>query len=435
MNKKKSKLVLDANAFIGHPEDIKNLRILYDLVVTPDVIQELKDGAAREAFMILKPFLKKRTPSENTMKEVRKFAKKTGDLARLSKQDIGVIAAAIDLIKKREKTHMLNKRPKTMRNKYGKKKNKKKKEKKISKKGEDKVEEDKIEEDKVEETITQNEDIELNQKNESLENKEDILVEENNNNENKINKDIEDDIVKKNQEEKKEDTYCNGWVKDSGALNSECNDYSGGWLGPANIGKLNTKQGEESTNRLKEIGIGVVTSDFAMQNVILQIGIPLLSLDGSVISKLKSYVLECFSCGKMEKDCSKQFCDKCGKSTLSRVTCEYDQNGKLILYRKKNYQPKKRGTRYNIPNPKGGRRIHDLLLSKDSFNQPKVVSYLRKQKQYQKKQEKKMNVDWDLGFGFELGKDKRKNFHDLEIGYGRKNPNVNAFWKKKKRRK
>ena len=121
-------------------------------------------------------------------------------------------------------------------------------------------------------------------------------------------------------------------VRDSGELNTKSNDYSGGWLGPANIGKLNTKQGEESTNRLKEIGIGIVTSDFAMQNVILQIGVPLLSLDGSVISKLKSYILECFSCGTTEKDCSKQFCNKCGKNTLSRVTCEYDDKGKLILY-------------------------------------------------------------------------------------------------------
>ena len=467
MDKIKTKLVLDANAFIGHPDDIKNLRLIYDLVVTPEVIQELKDGAARESFNILKPFLKKKRGSEDSRVQVRKFAKKTGDLPRLSEQDIGVIAAGVDLIRKRGKAHLLYKRPKKMKNKFGKNNNKKKgkkKTKKVKKEIKDDVKEEienkekgvlekvteepaKDEENKKESTSKENnnsiqktENIEKSNLPDEPEGEKETREPSPEAVENKVPEAKEtktsepettsSSIEKKSSSEK----YCDGWIRETVETNPECNDYSGGWLGPQNIGKLNTKQGENSTNRLEEIGIGIVTSDFAMQNVLLQMGLPLLSLDGSVISRLKSYVLECFSCGTMEKDCSKHFCDKCGKTTLSRVTCEYDHQGKLILYRKKNYQPKKRGTRFNIPNPKGGRRIDDLLLTKDSFQQPKVVSYLRKHKNYKKNQVKKMEVDWDLGFGFETGKEKRKQFIDLEIGYGRKNPNVNAFWKKKRRK-
>ena len=490
MKEQRIKLVLDANAFIGHPDDIKNLRLIYDLVVTPEVIQELRDGAARESFKLLKSFMKKKKGSEDSRVQVRKFAKKTGDLPRLSEQDIGVIAAGVDLIRKRGKAHLLYKRPKRMRNQFGKKnkkkkkKNKKKKEKEkendVKNKKDDQdlvdektadeknVDEKNVDEKVADEKIIDEKNIKTLKNEEKIENVEDnktlekdkilesneVKTENNNDSQEKVDnmvpeakeKTIESTIIPPKTNEpstsdnqpktfKKDiDKYCDGWVKDSIETNPECNDYSGGWLGPQNIGKLNTKQGEDSSNRLKEIGIGIVTSDFAMQNVLLQMGLPLLSLDGSVISRLKSYILECFSCGKMDKDCSKQFCDKCGKNTLSRVTCEYDDKGKLILYRKKNYQPKKRGTRFNIPNPKGGRRIDDLLLTKDSFDQPKVISYLRKHKNYKKKQVKKMEIDWDLGFGFETGKEKRKQFHDLEIGYGRKNPNVNAFWKNKRKK-
>lgn len=424
MQTKRAKLVLDANAFIGHPEDIKNLRLLYDLTVTPEVIQELKDGAARESFLILKTFLKKKTPSEESKKKVKKFAKRTGDLSRLSEQDIGVIAAALDFIKKRGKEGFLKKRPKKAKSKFGKKKKAKSEAKNELEEAFDKagdifsgkaqIEEESQAEEKEEEAKREGEE-EAKQEEESEEKKVENTPEK----------------TKKPEEE----AYCDGWISESTPANPTWNDYSGGWLGPENIGKLNTKSGGETTDRLGQIGIGVVTSDFAMQNVLLQMGVPLLSLDGTVISKLKSFVLECFSCGALEKDCSKQFCDKCGKNTLSRVTCEYDDEGKLVLYKKKNYKPKSRGVRYNIPDPKGGRRIEDLLLTKDSFSQPKVVSYIRKQKNYKKGQSRKMEIDWDLGFTFETGKQKRKQFHDLEIGYGRKNPNVNGFKKKRNRRK
>ena len=94
----------------------------------------------------------------------------------------------------------------------------------------------------------------------------------------------------------------------------------------------------------------------------MQMKIPLLNLDGKVISKLKSYVFECFSCWEISRNLSIRFCTKCGKDTILKVTCEFKDNGEIILYRKKNKVIKTRGKRYPIPDPKGGRDVHGELI-------------------------------------------------------------------------
>ena len=415
MNKQRPTLILDANAFIGNSDDITNLRIDHDLIVTPSVIRELKDKTARKAFSLIRAFLKKKSPSEVGMKFVRKFAKKTGDLGRLSKADLEIIALGVDLVGERGKSKLLRKRPRKPKQKMGKKTNK------VSKKQIVQNLEEKIEEEVNESEIS--ESTELIKDSEILEEGQLMTAQ----------KSLSDKDTTGQADTVKE-KICNGWVKTM-ETNSESNDYSGGWLGPNNISKLNCKEGDDHLARLEEIGVGVVTKDFAMQNVILQIGLPLMALNGTVIRRIKSFILECFSCGKSEKNNAQRFCKSCGKDTLSRVTCEYSETGELILYRKKNYKPKKRGTRYNIPQPKGGRRIEDLFLNEDSFKQRKVVSYLRKQNHHKKKGLVDMEMDWDLNLEFDQKGNKRKRFGDLEVGYGGRNPNVNGFSKKRGKKK
>ena len=77
--------------------------------------------------------------------------------------------------------------------------------------------------------------------------------------------------------------------------------------------------------------------------------IPLMDLDGKIISTLKTYVMECYSCWNIDKDKNIVFCKKCGKNTVLKVTCEDKEDGELVLYRKKNKKIKKRGNRYPIP--------------------------------------------------------------------------------------
>jgi len=78
-----------------------------------------------------------------------------------------------------------------------------------------------------------------------------------------------------------------------------------------------------------------MTSDFAMQNVLLQIGIPLLSVDGMIIKKAKRFILECFACKFISKDPTKEFCPSCGNHSLLKVSCSINMDGTFELYRKK----------------------------------------------------------------------------------------------------
>ena len=50
----------------------------------------------------------------------------------------------------------------------------------------------------------------------------------------------------------------------------------------------------------------------------------------------------------------------------------------------------------------------------------------------ERKQKKVGNDLFDNGLGIEDYTKHNKNFKGVKVGYGKKNPNVNAFWKGKK---
>lgn len=60
--------------------------------------------------------------------------------------------------------------------------------------------------------------------------------------------------------------------------------------------------------------VGCVTTDFTMQNVMMQIGLKIISVsDGMQIHNITHYVLRCAACYTIHYDMSKLFCSKCGK--------------------------------------------------------------------------------------------------------------------------
>jgi len=80
-----------------------------------------------------------------------------------------------------------------------------------------------------------------------------------------------------------------------------------------------------------------MSSDFAIQNVLLQIGIPLLSVDDMIIQRAKRFVLECFICKSICKDPTKEFCPECGNHSMLKVTCSINADGSFHLFRKKGF--------------------------------------------------------------------------------------------------
>lgn len=81
----------------------------------------------------------------------------------------------------------------------------------------------------------------------------------------------------------------------------EEDDNDEGWINPSNIEeikKANPNEMDQETIGDRKIKVACMTSDFGMQNVLIQIGIPVLSVDGLLIKKARNYVLKCIACRK-----------------------------------------------------------------------------------------------------------------------------------------
>lgn len=65
-------------------------------------------------------------------------------------------------------------------------------------------------------------------------------------------------------------------------------------------GRRKTQQGDANANGAPkaQIGVGCMTADFAMQNVLLQMDLSLVGIEGKRIEKVKTWVLRCHACFK-----------------------------------------------------------------------------------------------------------------------------------------
>ncbi|OCK80608.1 hypothetical protein K432DRAFT_382066 [Lepidopterella palustris CBS 459.81] len=134
-------------------------------------------------------------------------------------------------------------------------------------------------------------------------------------------------------------------------------DDSDGWITPSNLQKHLNKDSSRSVRQVTEpktMQVATLTTDFAMQNVLLQMKLHVLSTSLARIRHLNSYILRCHACFFTIKQMEKQFCPRCGKPTLTRVACSVDHNGEFKLHLKKNFQWNRRGERYSIPKAVSG---------------------------------------------------------------------------------
>ena len=97
-----------------------------------------------------------------------------------------------------------------------------------------------------------------------------------------------------------------------------------------------------------------MTIDFAMQNVLLQMNLRLLSTNMQRIKHLNSKVLRCHACFQIVKQMERQFCPRCGGASLQRVSCSTNAKGEFKIHLARNYQYNKRGDKYSVPKPIAG---------------------------------------------------------------------------------
>ena len=97
-----------------------------------------------------------------------------------------------------------------------------------------------------------------------------------------------------------------------------------------------------------------------------------------MVRAVKQFVLRCDSCMNIVRSMEKKFCPKCGLATLGKVHVEIDSEGRITHIHNPLRKSQKRGQRYNIPLPKGGRNNHDLVLAPDEYEEK--ISKNRKKK-------------------------------------------------------
>ncbi|KIY49450.1 hypothetical protein FISHEDRAFT_41556 [Fistulina hepatica ATCC 64428] len=248
---------------------------------------------------------------------------------------------------------------------------------------------------------------------------------------------------------------------------SDEDDGEGEWITPTNVGLHKSRalnflpsQGGKKAPRNKapeKIGAGCMTADFAVQNVLLQMNLSLVGLEGRRIERVKSWVLRCHACFKICKDNSKKFCPSCGNPTLMRTSVTIsapdatEDAPAMQIHLKPNFQYRLRGTKYSIPAPKPGSAKtgtrEGLILREDQ------IEYVRAKKRAEGKRQREearmlkdimgrgdkagaagvgswMDPDWipeimTVGSG---GKGRSIHHSGMDgdmpvVGYGRKNPN------------
>lgn len=108
MNNRGKWIVVDANAFI-HSSQLKQFALTANLCTTSSVLNELKDQKTRDLINSLPIEIKVEIPSAKSLKIVKEFARKTGDIISLSEPDLEIIAVAYDCCERLGLLEKLNK--------------------------------------------------------------------------------------------------------------------------------------------------------------------------------------------------------------------------------------------------------------------------------------------------------------------------------------
>lgn len=448
-------IVLDTAAFLAGTDSLYSLYGLREVdgkpvqslaadeevkfYTTPDVVHEVKDPNARARLKLLEDLITLRLPSKEALSATIAFAKASCDYASLSVTDLRVIALARMLEFERNGTEFLKIEPVTPEFATSRgipayvldemeEAERKKKEAQLeeeddwvtvaTKKKPNSKEFKKSKKKKKKASSAFAVDVEM-QTAATVESQPEPAAET-------------APVIVDASEKQENSTMTDG---DAGAdvamLETEPSPDSGeeGWITPENVELyLEEARKDQEVKPEDERRVGCVTTDFAMQNILMQMGIKILSVDGRrVIRKIRRYVLRCHACGHIERDLERKFCERCGNSSFHRVAFKVSKKGVARVFVNPKRRANLRGTKYSIPMPKGGRHNKDLVLREDQVDADK-------QRRMQKQKAKLITDVLDPG-GFYNAGAKFHNANDRTIvGYGRRNPNESRPGSKSRKR-
>jgi RNA-binding protein NOB1 len=337
-------IVLDAGPLIKNVPPLSTLLAKsHALITTPSIISEIRDADARARIETLYlPFLTQRTPSPASMKFVSEFARKTGDREVLSKVDMEVIALAYEIECERNEGDWRLRRTPGQKGLNGKPPVK------VEESG--KKEGDEGEKDSAESGVDA---VTISLETATL-------------NDGSQGQSQEDSTEAPTEAQEPTVSGIPNLVESGGTAdaapedeNTDSNeDDDEGWITPSNLKKRQMRDeavAATASPEQKTLQVATVSGDFALQNVLLTMNLNLLSpASMQRIKHLKTFILRCHGCFFTTKELNKQFCPRCGKPTLTRVSCSTDSQGNFRMHLKANMQWNKRGDRYSIPKPVPG---------------------------------------------------------------------------------
>ncbi|GAM36131.1 hypothetical protein TCE0_018f04981 [Talaromyces pinophilus] len=425
-------IVLDAGPILKNVPPLSTLLAqAEELVTTPAVVGEIRDPVARSRVETLYlPFMKQRTPSPKSVQVISEFARKTGDRAVLSKVDIEILALAYEIECERNGGDWRLRSVPGQKRVNGKP---------PIKEGEASAENATTE--KVDEAA------------EGAQREGEVKNENTTADVDKVAEDLAETTIKEDAARSTEATEIapeetapatDGRAEDSidditfevveDEEEGEDSDGGGEWITPSNIKKKQARDEEaglSGTPEPKVMQVATMTTDFACQNVLLQMNLNLLSTTTlQRIRHLRTFVKRCHACFSITKEMNKQFCPRCGKDTLTRVSCSTDANGQFKLHLKKNMQWNNRGNVFSVPKPthgssngkwKGGGGQggwgSNLILAEDQKEYMRAVT---DEKRQQRRERDLMDEDYLPGI---LTGERHRSGGRVKVGAGR---NVNS---------
>eukprot|EP00927_Polykrikos_kofoidii_P070622 TRINITY_DN67037_c0_g1_i1.p1 TRINITY_DN67037_c0_g1~~TRINITY_DN67037_c0_g1_i1.p1 ORF type:complete len:628 (+),score=111.40 TRINITY_DN67037_c0_g1_i1:56-1939(+) len=200
---------------------------------------------------------------------------------------------------------------------------------------------------------------------------------------------------------------------------------AGEWVTAENIGQLKSKAKPAET-----LKVTCVSTDYSVQNVLLQMGITPLTFEGYVVKKVRLWGLSCRACFHFDRDTEKIFCAKCGNDTVVRVPFIVTKNGKTICL-DDGRKLRTKGTKYSIPKPTGGRGWKPIFAEDETRlgGRDREMRRIQNQREKERIASDPFNQDNTKDLfqraGVRGGSGGGPRF---QAGYGRRvNPNANNF--------
>jgi RNA-binding protein NOB1 len=393
-------IILDSSPLLLNTPGISTLLANgHELVTTPSVLAEIRGEEARTRIETLyKAFLTIRSPKPESVKVVKDFARKTGDAAVLSQTDFEVLALAYEIECERNGGDW------RLRTVPG--------QKRVNGAPPPKPTDDETlratPEEEGQETTPDSTVAEAASGTLKEEQVDDIaesyasLKLENDNGQNQSHPEgNEEPVEATNDSAIAPSQNAPEPTMEIPAPQGQESDSDEGWITPSNIKRRQLKDeaaSVKSQSAPKRLQVATMTGDFAMQNVLLQMNLNLLSTKTCQrISQMKQFILRCHACFSTTKDMTKQFCPRCGRPTLTRVSCTTNDKGEVKLHLKANMQWNNKGNVYSVPKPTsgssnqkwkgprqgGGQRGwgNDLILAEDQKEYVRAMSTMKRTKE------------------------------------------------------